>query len=172
MFSPTSFFFCFLCFCPCRLRAGLSDDSMASLGGGGMALQLDASPPGTFAGAFVTSRIPPASRVGRQDVAKLAVLSLLEPQASRRILTCRWVNGSSSSRRSEQGSPTWAGEFAKVAALGAGVALSPNGSGGSAAVTLPKSRPYALAVAVVPLLTLAILAFAGAILAFAAAKVV
>ena len=155
-------------FYPFSSIVGLSDKSVETAESG-TALQLDASPPSPPPDAVVTSTIPPASQIGRRDVARLSVLSLREPKASRRILTCRWVNNnnneetkkSSSSSRSQgavAGSPTWAGEFAKVEGEEApppsettGRALS--GQSSSGILSPPKSRPYALAVAVVPLIT-------------------
>ena len=138
----------------------------------GTALQLDASPLNPPPDAVVTSTIPPASKIGRRDVARLAVASLREPKASRRILTCRWVNNNnndddsaSKGRSAVAGSSTWAGEFAKVQEAAAAApppdtnaarALSDRSSGNSSgAATLPRSRPYALAVALVPPLTVA-----------------
>lgn len=135
----------------------------------GTALQLGASPPNPPPDAVVTCTIPPASKIGRRDVARLSVAALREPKASRRILTCRWVNnndnGVSKGRSAVAGSFTWAGEFAKVGEAAAapppdtstGRALSDRSSSSSSsgAAAVPKSRPYALAVALVPPLTFA-----------------
>ena len=128
---------------------GLSDETRETVGPpGSVALQLEATEPGS------RSAIPAPGRIGRSDVASLAVTSLRSPRASRRTLSCRWVGRDlepvAQGDQATEGSATWEAELAKLPECssedeGEGAAVIKH-----ATADTEKSRPYALAVATTP----------------------
>jgi len=113
---------------------------------------------------------PPPGRIGRRDVAALAVeCALGNPKASRRTLSIRWVGsgdgiGPAPQGDASEGSPSWAMELEKLDAP------PPPPSGPDVSAAVRKSRPYAAAVAAAPPLILLFAAGAAGLLKWTAAK--
>ena len=97
--------------------------------------------------------MPPPGRLGRADLAALAVACVDEPRARNRILACRWVGaggalgGGVAQGSAFDGSSNWAGEFAK---LPPSPPPPPPAAAANAKSRPAQVRPYATAVAVVP----------------------
>ena len=70
---------------------------------------------------------PPPARVGRADLAELAVVTALgDARAARATLSCRWVGEATAPRvkqgRADDGSAAWEGELAKIDATASAAA--------------------------------------------------
>jgi hypothetical protein len=124
---------------------GLSDNTRDDYQGE-VALQLEACSERLINGGTPPLRSPVVApgRIGRADLAALAVASLDHPHASRRILACRWVGASLTpvaQGTTDDGSSNWTTELNLLGAT------PPSLIDAAAPI---KARPYAVAVAAAP----------------------